>query len=134
MTKEDIKQVMLVDDNPTDRFIHTKLLNIYSIGEKTVEFPAGKEALQFFKENKQNADALPDLLLLDVLMPEMNGFDFLIHFENIYEDLVKKPLVFMLSSTDDELDLRRARNNKLVQKMLRKPFSPDALTNALSEL
>lgn len=125
---------MLVDDNPTDRFIHTKLLNIYSIGDKILEFQGGRAALKYFKENQHNSGALPDLILLDVLMPEMNGFDFLIHFENFHDELSKKPLVYMLSSTDDELDLRRARQSRIVQKLLRKPFSPEALIHSLSEL
>lgn len=134
MTKEDIKTIMLVDDNPTDRFIHTKLLNIYSIGENILEFQSGRLALDYISQNKETPDSLPDLILLDVLMPEMNGFDFLIHFENLHDDLPKQPLVYMLSSTDDELDLRRARHSKVVQKMLRKPFSPEALIHSISEL
>lgn len=133
MRLEDVKNIMLIDDNPTDRFIHNKLLTIYKIGTDISEYPSGRSALDFFKENKTNADALPDVILLDVLMPEMSGFDFLIHLETLEEELIKKPLVFMLSSTDDEGDIRKARTIPLVKRMLRKPFSPEALLKAISE-
>lgn len=133
MTKDQVDRIMLVDDNATDRFIHKKLLAIYSIGKSVDEFESGRSALDSLKENKANPDLLPDLILLDVLMPEMNGFDFLVHLEHNFEELAKKPLVFMLSSTDDEQDLRRARKSPIVQRMLRKPFSPEALIKALSE-
>ena len=134
MTKDQVNKVMLIDDNSTDRFIHTKLLEIYSIGKEILEFDSGAEALKFFKENLKDAEALPDVVLLDVLMPEMSGFDFLVYLEQIYDDLEKKPALFMLSSTDDEQDLKKAHRSEIVQRMLRKPFSPDALAKALGEL
>lgn len=133
MTKDDVKTIMLIDDNSTDRFIHRKLLNIYKIGEEVLEQASGRTALDYLRKNKDEESQLPDLILLDVLMPEMNGFDFLIHLESFVGDLSKKPIIFMLSSTDDERDLRRARNSHLVKKMLRKPFSPEALIKALQK-
>lgn len=125
---------MLIDDSQTDRFIHKKLLEIYNIGSEVVEESSARDALNYFSENYEDADRLPDVILLDVLMPEMNGFEFLGHFRKIYKDLGKKPIIFMLSSTDDESDLKKARSNKMVERMLRKPFSPEALIKALSEL
>lgn len=134
MTKDQVEKVMLIDDNSTDRFIHAKLLDIYAIGRKVEEFDSGKSALEFLRKHIAAAEQLPDLILLDVLMPEMSGFDFLVHLEELYDKLAKKPALFMLSSTDDEQDLRKARNNKMVQRMLRKPFSPEALVKALGDL
>jgi len=134
MTPADIRLVMLVDDSPTDRFIHKKLLEIYKIGEGVVEVNSAREGLNYLNKYKDDAVKLPDVILLDVLMPEMNGFDFLTSLRNLHGKLVKKPVIYMLSSTDDETDLRRARRIKLVEKLLRKPFSPETLVKALSEL
>ncbi len=134
MTKDQVNRVMLIDDNSTDRFIHTKLLDIYDIGKEVSEFDSGAEALKFLKEKKSNPEELPDVILLDVLMPEMSGFDFLVYLEQFYSELAKKPALFMLSSTDDEQDLKKAHRSEIVQRMLRKPFSPDALVKALGEL
>lgn len=134
MKLDQISQVMLIDDSQTDRFIHKKLLEIYKIGKEVIEESGARDGLNYLSENSDSPEKLPDLILLDVLMPEMNGFDFLNHLEKIYKDLAKKPLVFMLSSTDDEGDLKKARSISIVQKMLRKPFSPETLIAALSEL
>ncbi len=134
MRLEDVQRIMIVDDNSTDRFIHKKLLSIYKIGNTVYEFSSGKGALEYFRENVANAEKLPDLILLDVLMPEMGGFDFLFHLESLEQDLAKVPVVYMLSSTDDETDLRQARNIAMVKRLLRKPFSPEALIKAISEL
>ncbi|HBF20553.1 MAG TPA: hypothetical protein DDW81_10670 [Cryomorphaceae bacterium] len=66
------------------------------------------------------------------MMPEMDGFDFLVHFANLKDRFDKVPDIYMLSSTDDEKDIQRVRNNPLVRKMLRKPFSPDSFKKLLS--
>lgn len=134
MKLEDVKMVMLIDDSHTDRFIHKKLLEIYTIGKEVIEFSGARDALDYLADAKDEEDKLPDVILLDVLMPEMNGFDFLTSFNDLYSKLAKTPLIYMLSSTDDEGDLKRARSIKMVQKMLRKPFSPETLVKALSEL
>ncbi len=134
MTVSEVGSVMLIDDNLTDRFIHKKLLAIHEFTSEIIECESAREGLEFFKANKESKDQLPDIILLDVLMPEMNGFDFLIHLEGMEDELAKKPIIFMLSSTDDESDLRKARSVRMVNKMLRKPFSPEALISAISEL
>ncbi len=125
---------MLVDDNPTDRFIHRKLLEIYNVGVEILDFSGAQAALDYLRDHKEQPEKLPEVILLDVLMPELNGFDFLIYYEGFMDELAKVPQIFMLSSTDDEDDLRKARNNKNVRRMLRKPFSPEALMDDLSEL
>ncbi len=135
MKPNDVKLVMLVDDSYTDRFIHRKLLEIYSVGTEIIEYPGAREAIDYLMKVKdEGEDKMPDIILLDVLMPEMNGFDFLVSLQDAYEKFKKKPLIYMLSSTDDESDLKRARSIKMVKKLLRKPFSPETLIKALSEL
>lgn len=134
MSMESVGTIMLIDDNPTDRFIHRKLLDIYKIGNQVQEFTGGRAALDYLREKQDSADELPDVILLDVLMPGMNGFDFLIQLGSFVDHLAKRPHIYMLSSTDDERDLRRARANSMVTKMLRKPFSPEALMASLRNL
>ncbi|AEV34485.1 CheY-like receiver domain-containing protein [Owenweeksia hongkongensis DSM 17368] len=134
MNLEEVNLVMLIDDSHTDRFIHKKLLEIYSIGKEVIEFSGAREAIDYLNDAKNEGNKLPDVILLDVLMPEMNGFDFLTSIKSVYPKLVKPPVIYMLSSTDDESDLKRARSIKMVQKLLRKPFSPETLIKALSEL
>ncbi len=122
--------IMIVDDNPTDRFVHKKLLEIHNIAGKIMEFESGKTALQYLKTT-ENPDEMPDIILLDIMMPEMDGFDFMVHFNNLLDRFPKVADVYMLSSTDDEKDIQRVRNNPLVKKMLRKPFAPDAFKKAI---
>lgn len=134
MNLSSIAKIMLVDDNIIDRLVHRRLLEIHKIGESVAEYSSADEAINFLTTNRQNEIELPDLILLDIMMPGMDGFDFMVHFSKLKDQFSKLPLVFMLSSTNDESDIRRVRNNADVVKMLNKPFSPESLANTLLKL
>jgi response regulator RpfG family c-di-GMP phosphodiesterase len=55
-------------------------------------------------------------------MPEMDGFEFLLKYEMLSEELKKETQIFMLSSTLDPNDITRAKNNTYVKTLLSKPL------------
>jgi hypothetical protein len=57
----------------------------------------------------------------------MDGFEFIIPYSNLISKLDKKPLLYMVSSTEDERDINRAKLNKHIIKLLRKPLRPEYL-------
>jgi len=124
-------KILIIDDNEIDRFVHKKLLALHKISDEIVECNSGKAALKYLNEVEPNS--IPNVILLDVMMPEMDGFDFLVHYERLHKKFDKKPIVFMLSSTEDEDDIRRVRQNELVQHLLKKPFSPAAFQRAIEK-
>jgi CheY-like chemotaxis protein len=124
-----IKHTLLIDDNPLDRFIHKKLLTHYDISAEVKECSSGREALNFFKDEEVQC---PDLILLDLMMPEMNGFEFLKHYAKFYSNLQLKPLLFMVSSTEDENDMQKARENQFISKLLHKPLLPETLIKLIN--
>lgn len=95
------KQVFIVDD---DQF----LLNMYSVKFKKFGFlvdtvAGGQEALDKIREG-----AKPDVLLLDVVMPSMNGIEFLEHIRK--EKLIPNAVVIVLSNQNQSEDIEKANN------------------------
>jgi CheY-like chemotaxis protein len=128
------KSFMIIDDSAIDRFVHTKLLDFVGLSGEIQDFSNGMNALDYLRANSENEANLPDVILLDIMMPEMDGFDFLVHFEELKKKLVKVPYVFMLSSSEDENDQTRADKNSNVQRLLKKPFSPKSFKQHLANL
>ncbi len=92
MGEEEIKKAILaVDDNPE----HLELLavNLTEAGYRLIVVNSGAEALKTIEVEK------PGLVLLDVLMPEMNGFEVLKRIKAIYPDI---PVAMVTSVWDDE--------------------------------
>jgi CheY-like chemotaxis protein len=123
--------VMLVDDNGIDLYLHRRLLQIAGIAERTLEFSNGAAALEFLKNHENNALEIPEVMLLDIQMPLMNGFDFLVHFEQLPAEIKNRVHIFTLSSTNNQEDLWKLRRNPLVKGILRKPLDDGDLLQAL---
>jgi CheY-like chemotaxis protein len=64
-------------------------------------------------------------------MPLMNGFDFLVHFEQLPAEIKNRVHIFTLSSTNNQEDLWKLRRNPLVKGILRKPLDDGDLLQAL---
>jgi CheY-like chemotaxis protein len=120
------KRVMLVDDNPMDNMVNGQLIESTGFAQKTVTFETARETLDFLK--KASADDIPELLFLDIIMPVMDGFQFLEEFEKLDSSITKKCKVVLLSTSDSFKDLNRANKNKLVRKFLNKPLTPEILS------
>jgi CheY-like chemotaxis protein len=113
---------LLIEDNLIDQLITTKLLeNTFDDFQFNV-VSDGKEGLDWlYKFNYTSNNML--IILLDIKMPKMDGFEFLLHYDTLPEDLKKKTQIFMLSSTLDPNDLKRANENCYVKKLFSKPLS-----------
>lgn len=126
--------ILLVDDNPIDLFLNQKLVTISELGSTFKTFPSGKEALAFVLTLTEDTSPFPAYMLLDIQMPVMDGFEFLIQYESQAPEWLKqKLLIFMLSSTADQHDLRRLRENPLVKRVFKKPLEPSVLKQELEK-
>jgi CheY-like chemotaxis protein len=114
-------KILIIDDNIIDQIVTKQLLR-KTLGITEISTANnGKEGIQWLRNNKSNSDESL-IILLDIKMPEMDGFEFLLVFEMFSEELKKETQIFMLSSTLDPNDITRAKNNKYVKTLLSKPL------------
>ena len=118
---------MLVDDNDTDNFISKRIIEITKFANRVEVKNSGKSALDYLRENQDDANELPNLIFLDINMPIVDGFVFLYEFEK-FNDLIKdKCKVIILSSSDNKRDIDKIVNNNHVIKFITKPLTETAL-------
>ncbi|HQV68570.1 MAG TPA: response regulator, partial [Thermoflexales bacterium] len=115
MTKEDAKVVLVVDDEP--RMINFIRMNLELESYRVISAENGLEAV------KKTREMLPDCVLLDIMMPEMDGFETLRAIRE--ESLVP---VIMLTAKNDEDDKVKGLNLG-ADDYITKPFSPRELTS-----
>jgi len=89
------RKIMLVDDNPDIRKIVKKGLEHLSEGYEVTSVENANECFKTLECGK-----IPDLILLDVMMPEMNGWDVLakLRSKQLWVDI---PVIFLTAKTDD---------------------------------
>lgn len=124
----------LVDDNDIDIAVNSKLLALSGLGEKVNSFSGARKFLEFLSENAEEIKKNPAVLLLDIMMPNMNGFDCVEAFNQLPVDIKRNFTIFMLSSTIDRNDIKRAEATGLVKRVLEKPLDIYLLKTLLADL
>ena len=117
--------VLVVDDNATNRHILTKQLAGWKMKPTAVD--SGAAALEALSA-AEKAQAPFRLILLDVMMPEMDGFTLLERMRTLPE--LERPTVLMLSSADQSGDIVRARELGAAAYLL-KPIKPSELQDTI---
>lgn len=127
--------VMVIEDDEVDRYIVRRKLSTVDESIKIIEFSTGKEALRYFEDklNQNDAIDLPDLILVDINMPIMDGFTFASSLESLALEApqLKDISVFVLSSSNNERDVQRSTSIGIIKGYIPKPPSADALQAAL---
>jgi len=125
------KTVLLIDDNEVDLKINSKIIEISNLFEEIVLCQSAEAGLTYIHQNMADELRLPDFILLDIQMPDMDGFDFLKQFNKLPTRFTDKCLVAILSSTLDFGDIQRAQANPFVIKLLKKPLFAKELKDLL---
>lgn len=113
------KRVLIIDDNAYDILINKRIIQKSSFALEVDAKSSALEGLHFLKTTKE----LPDIIFLDLMMPEMDGFGFLTELEKLDEKLKSKCRIIIVSSSVDPGDIARAQNFKNVLKFISKPLT-----------
>ncbi|MRH99313.1 response regulator [Kriegella sp. EG-1] len=117
----------IVDDDDIYQFTIKKTIKSLNLAANVLAFYDGEEALNFMIENLNNNKELPDIILLDINMPIMDGFQFMEEYIKIMPKLGKKITIYMVSSSVDPTDIERAKKISEISDYIIKPIEPHQL-------
>jgi CheY-like chemotaxis protein len=118
-----LRQALIVDDSDPDLLYAQIVLESAHLAEEVLPFGGGAEALAFLRRPEGHR---VDVILLDVNMPEMSGFEFLDAYEQLHRSQRARAVVVMLTSSSDPADRNRAAGYGCVRGYLVKPLDPRA--------
>ena len=127
-----INIVVLVEDDPMQAFITTKMIKMTGLVESIMVFKNGKEAYDKLRTIFLSSEKLPEIILLDLNMPVWDGWQFLEEFTKI--PISSNVIIYILTSSSDPADLKRAEAYNLSKNYLVKPVTRDQLKTVLAEI
>ena len=129
------KMIVLVEDNPDDVILTLRALKTNRISNEVVVLEDGKEALDFLfftgKYEKRNKDIMPAVILLDIKLPKIDGFEVL---QKIRADERTKliPVVMLTSSNEESDKIKGYRTG--CNSYVRKPVEFNQFVEAVRQL
>lgn len=117
------KKVMIIDDNEFDIYFTTKLILKNNLAEDVIEFISAEDALDYLNDHKDQKEALPSIIFLDIYMPKMDGFEFIDRIRELDETIQENCKICILSSTVSDIDIHKAKIEKEIQLFMSKPIT-----------
>lgn len=116
---------MVIDDNNIDLYITARIMRKNNIAREVLEFTSALEALGYLRQNQDNLALIPELIIVDIYMPQMSGFEFMEAFDTLPLKVKEYCRCYIISSTIDEKDIDRANADKNVVGFEEKPVKPE---------
>lgn len=129
-----MNHILLIDDNVVDNFINKSIVTASKKADLITVMDSGVDALEFLNDLISKGEPFPELIFLDIRMPEMDGFKFLDQFAKFPEDVKEKCSINMLSSSNDPSDNKRAGECPYVKNIFNKPMKAEMLSEINQDL
>ena len=123
------KKVLLIDDDEIVNSINQVIIKHAKFAEEVVALTGVSQAIEFLKAEDANG-GVPDVIFLDLNMPDRNGWDFMDEFTQLE---IKTPKVVMLTSSISIKDEKKAKSSEDIAAYVSKPLSPEILDKIYEE-
>lgn len=129
-----MKRVWLIDDDEVFVFLTKKLITASEQGVSLETYINGQDAIDRLREVAADETALPDLILLDLNMPVMDGWEFLNAFEQVEFSKPDKIHLYIVTSSISPYEVERAKQIPAVQEFIVKPMVKQKFVELISAL
>jgi CheY-like chemotaxis protein len=127
--KKELKCIMLIDDDKSDNFFHEREIKKADLSTSVIIKDSAIDALDYLKVMNEKNDLEPDLIFLDINMPKMNGWEFLIEFSQLDRLIQVNTMIMILTTSNNVTDRFRAKAWSFVSGYLTKPLTREIMTD-----
>lgn len=126
-------RILCVDDDPIALLLSKLVITKSGFANDIVTLANGQEAVEYLQEELQKTGGRGSklLILLDLNMPVMDGWEFLQQFTEKLKDAYSDTRIILLSSSVDPNDIRKAKDFSMVLDFFPKPLTKEMLESII---
>ena len=129
-----VKILGIVDDDKIYTFLVERTIEQTNLVDLIKVFGNGLDAIDFLKKNADNPDSLPEIILLDLSMPVMDGWEFIEEYMLLSPKLGRMITIYIVSSSISPHDIAKAKSISSVTDFIIKPISKENLIEIFKKL
>ncbi|WP_333693764.1 response regulator [Flavobacterium sp.] len=126
------KSVLIIDNDPIYLTITQKIIERFELADSIFIGRDGLESINLIKNRLVANQLLPEIILLDLEMPIMNGWEFLDEYCKIKDSFPNQVSIYIVSSSISYTDKSKAKNYTDVKDFFSKPVSIETLKEVLN--
>jgi CheY-like chemotaxis protein len=129
-----LKSILLVDDDEASNFLHSIFINKLEMEIEVNAAINGQEALDFILSKGQDSLSLPCMVMLDLRMPIVDGWEFLrMYEEQVSKELKEQLMIVLVTISDNQADKDRATSNPHIVDFAQKPLSDSTFRKIINK-
>jgi response regulator of citrate/malate metabolism len=121
-----INKIFLLDDDPIVNIINEQLFRKFNASKQYIVCRTSQEAVDYIN----SANPLPEVVIIDLNIPLINGFEFL---DKFYDKFLSDLSVYILTSSINPIDYNKAMGYPFVKGYLKKPLTRDVVQKIIAE-
>jgi len=128
-----MKKFIFIDDSPSDHFILKRILSKYQLEYDVMCTVNGADVINFLEMSNHDVASLPDIILVNLYMPDFDGWGFLDSVQSLYPYVPKPSRIYILSSSINPRDMGQAKQYSCVRSFIFKPITREILEKYIGE-
>ena len=130
---EKLNSILLIDDDDNFNILHNRLLTKMNVTYHIEIATNGQQAINFLA-SKDNLEAnCPDLIFVDIDMPVMDGWNFILEYEMLMCKVFSKAVIVMFTSNSDEAVRQKVYSIDFIDDFLLKPLTGKSVNYILDK-